>query len=260
MTAPERVPDDQQGLGPHFWFVTTLMTAINLVVAYAIVFGGAMGWVLPSAGNPASNSAIDIDGLFKFMSVFGSAIPFTSAVMCVFRYRLPPAAGRDAATIGVQIHDAPSLEFWWTIVPTLLLAVLVYLSIAVWYQRAVSGRTRRRSPCEVVAHQFNFEYRYPGAADLDLLAANSCTSRSASKCAILVSSADVLHSFWVPEFRAKAGAVPGLVQELNFTPTRTGEFDIVCAEFCGINHSLMQGRVVVESPEAIRALAATARS
>jgi cytochrome c oxidase subunit 2 len=67
---------------------------------------------------------------------------------------------------------------------------------------------------------------------------------------ILVTSADVIHQFWVPEFRLKAAAVPGLVQNLNLTPIRTGTFDIACSEYCGVNHSKMQGKVVVESPEA----------
>jgi cytochrome c oxidase subunit 2 len=67
---------------------------------------------------------------------------------------------------------------------------------------------------------------------------------------ILVSSADVIHQFWVPEFRLKVSAVPGMVTQLNLTPTRAGRFDISCSEYCGANHSIMQGSLVVEAPDA----------
>ena len=59
-------------------------------------------------------------------------------------------------------------------------------------------------------------------------------------------SIDVLHDFYVPEFRAKMDFVPGLVTYFWLTPSRTGTFDVLCAELCGIGHSQMRGRVVVE--------------
>jgi mono/diheme cytochrome c family protein len=63
-----------------------------------------------------------------------------------------------------------------------------------------------------------------------------------------VSSGDVIHQYWVPEFRLKAAAVPGMVTELNLTPTRPGTYDIACSEYCGANHSIMQAKLVVDPP------------
>ena len=63
---------------------------------------------------------------------------------------------------------------------------------------------------------------------------------------ILLRSIDVLHDFYVPEFRAKMDMIPGMITYFWFTPTRTGTFDILCAELCGVGHSQMRGTVVVE--------------
>jgi cytochrome c oxidase subunit II len=64
---------------------------------------------------------------------------------------------------------------------------------------------------------------------------------------VLLRSIDVLHDFYVPEFRAKMDMIPGSVTYFWFTPTRAGTFDVLCAELCGVGHAVMRGRVVVES-------------
>jgi cytochrome c oxidase subunit 2 len=60
-------------------------------------------------------------------------------------------------------------------------------------------------------------------------------------------SLDVIHSFWVPEFGQKMDAVPGIVTTINVTPTRTGEFPVVCAELCGLGHATMRAKARVVS-------------
>ncbi|EPR17352.1 cytochrome C oxidase [Sphingobium indicum IP26] len=67
---------------------------------------------------------------------------------------------------------------------------------------------------------------------------------------IVLRSKDVLHDFYVPEFRAKMDLVPGIVTYFWLTPTKTGTFDILCAELCGTGHHAMRGKVVVETPQA----------
>ena len=66
---------------------------------------------------------------------------------------------------------------------------------------------------------------------------------------VLLRSVDVVHDFYVPEFRAKMDLVPGLVTYFWFTPTRTGTFEILCAGFCGVGHPQMRGKVVVDKQE-----------
>jgi cytochrome c oxidase subunit 2 len=237
-----------KGMGPGFWVVTSILTVINIAVALYFLYGN-IDWLLPQASLPVADSTVGVDALFKFMAVFGSAITvYVCGYVVYFAWAFRRLPGEDPSTIGVQIHDAPTLELWWTILPTLLLAVLVYLSIAEWY-RLQFPQTAPALTMEVIAHQFNFEYRYPGVS-VSTYSPELMHLPVGKQVRILVTSGDVLHSFWVPEFRAKIGAVPGLVQALNLTPTRMGEFDIVCAEFCGVNHSLMQGRLIVEGPDA----------
>ena len=69
---------------------------------------------------------------------------------------------------------------------------------------------------------------------------------------VLLRSIDVLHDFYVPEFRAKMDMVPGMVTYFWFTPTRTGTFEALCAELCGVGHYAMRGKVVVEEEATIR--------
>jgi cytochrome c oxidase subunit 2 len=70
---------------------------------------------------------------------------------------------------------------------------------------------------------------------------------------LLLRSTDVLHSFYVPEFRTKMDLVPGMVTQLWFTPTRTGRFQILCAELCGVGHAIMRGWVVIDDEQAYQA-------
>ena len=66
---------------------------------------------------------------------------------------------------------------------------------------------------------------------------------------VLLRSVDVLHDFYVPEFRAKMDMVPGMITSFWFTPTRTGEFEVLCAELCGTGHSFMRGALWIDSAE-----------
>ena len=87
---------------------------------------------------------------------------------------------------------------------------------------------------EVVGHQFYFEFRYPGFKQSLVSPKDEMVLPVGRPVRILLSSSDVIHQFWVPDFRLKLATVPGLVQDMNFTPLRTGTYDIVCSEYCGL--------------------------
>jgi cytochrome c oxidase subunit 2 len=224
------------------------MTVVNIALGFWIG-NASIDFMLPSASNPASDSAVSIDWLFKFMLIFGAAITiyvhgYVIYFIVVFRRR------RDEAitTVGVPLHDAPTLELWWTVIPTALLIVLMYFTIVVWKQIQFPT-TAAALTMEVVAHQFNFEFRYPGLKGSVFSPSGEMHLPVGKPVKILVSSGDVIHQFWVPDYRLKIAAVPGLVTDLNLTPTRAGSFDISCSEYCGANHSTMQAKLIVESPE-----------
>jgi cytochrome c oxidase subunit 2 len=247
-----------KGLGPGFWPVTIVLTVVNVIITVYILFGN-LDWILPAGHVPAGDTTEGVDRIFKFMSVIGAAITvyisgYTAWFAFVFRRR----PGESASTIGVQIHDATKLEVWWTILPTALLIVLMIMSIAQWYKLQFPP-TAPALTLETVGHQFDWEYRYPGVTG-STFSPEPLHLPVGKQIRILITSADVLHSFWLPKFRLKLDAVPGLVQTMNFTPTQPGTYDIVCAEFCGVNHSAMVGTVIVESPEAFESYIAAQKA
>ncbi len=234
------------GLGPGFWQVTTVLLLVCIANSVYWLFAN-VDWLLPSASQPVSDRASDVDGLFKFMAVFGGDIMFIVAGYVIYfsiAFRARSSDPPDA--IGVPVHDQPKLEFWWTVLPTLLLVILTVLSINVWH-KIQFGVSSPGLTAEVVAHQFYFDTRYPGLKSPVTDTTDGMHLPVGVPVRILITSADVIHQWWVPEFRLKMAAVPGLVQNLNFTPDRTGTFTITCSEFCGVDHSKMQGKLVVQT-------------
>jgi cytochrome c oxidase subunit 2 len=191
----------------------------------------------------------------------------------VIRYRRQP--GRRAA----YTHGNSLVEIIWTAVPA---AILVWL--AVESQRVWSHVKGTPPPAEVevavVAQQFAWNVHYPGAdgafgrtdlslvdevanpigldrndprAQDDLVTVNQLHLPVGRTVLIHLKSKDVLHSFFVPQFRMKLDAVPGLTGRLWVSATKTGSYEIACAELCGLGHFRMRGYLTVESPEAFTA-------
>jgi mono/diheme cytochrome c family protein len=99
---------------------------------------------------------------------------------------------------------------------------------------------------ESIGHQFKYEFRYPGLKQSVYQDMHVEVSRAVT---LHVTSADVIHSFWVPEMRVKYDMVPGLIQTLRFTPEHIGTYRIICTEFCGTNHANMYATMHVDSTE-----------
>ncbi len=234
-TAPRK-----QGLGPGFWPVTIGLTILNVIMSFGIA-NLDIDKYLPEAAAPAG----DIDWLFKFLSVVGNAI-FVYVVgyivyFCIV-WRRKASDGPDA--IGIQIHDNPKLELWWTIVPTVLMVVIAVFSVRIWI--SLQNTLGDVLTMESIGHQFKYEFRYPRLKqsvydDMHIPVGTPIT--------LHVTSADVIHSFWVPEVRIKADMVPGLVQTLRFTPEKIGTYRIICTEFCGKEHGNMVATLHIDSQQ-----------
>ena len=230
------------GMGPGFWPVTIGLTLLGIVSGILIAVL-PLDYLLPSSSLNVTDRGADIDFLFRFMSIIGNAIfVYVTGFVIYFAIAFRRRKHEPIESIGVQIHDLPALEFWWSIIPTVILCVLAIMSIRVWYL-VQYGTGAPAFAVEVIGHQYNFEFRYPG---LDRGIYNEMHLPLGRPVRVLVTSVDVLHSFWVPEFRLKADTVPGLVQNLNFTPQVAGTYLIECTEFCGVNHSFMQAKLIVE--------------
>ncbi|MGF9756424.1 cytochrome c oxidase subunit II [Microvirga sp. 0TCS3.31] len=196
-------------------------------------------------------------------AVFVAVILFMA--YCVYRFRHKE---------GRQAHYEPEnkrLEWWLTIVTGVGVAAMLAPGLFVWQQFITVPDDA--TDIEVFGQQWQWSFRLPGpdgqlaTSDIRLispdnpLGLNRDDPKSQDDVVVeggelhlpvnkpikaLLRSADVLHDFYVPEFRAKMDLVPGQVSYIWFTPTRTGTFEILCAELCGVGHPQMRGKVIVQ--------------
>lgn len=188
----------------------------------------------------ASEQAAAIDKLFSlewfFISFFFSLIVVLILYsVVVFRRR------KGDEGDGEYMESNPVLEVIWTVVP---LAIVLYLAY-VGSQGLGDVERRRLDELEinVVASQWNWRFEYP-----DGLVTNQLGLPKDRQVLLRMRSQDVIHSFWVPEFRVKQDILPGgenFVRELRITPTELGEFKVRCAELCGSQHYAMLADVFV---------------
>ena len=161
----------------------------------------------------------------------------------VFRFRRRGDAGARAE--GPQIHGNTRLEVIWTVIPTAALVALAVLTIVkVPDVEATAGESERGEALHVAveAHQFYWQYEYQNGA----LSFDTLYLPVGRQVTLDLSSADVPHSWWVPQLTGKRDAIPGQVNQLSFLAREEGTFtNGKCGEFCGIQHAAMLTRVEV---------------
>ena len=198
-----------------------------------------------------------------------TGIAFTAILLfmayCVFRFRHQP--GRQA----IYNPENKKLEWWLTIGTGVGVAALLAPGLFVWNEFVTVPPGV--SEIEVIGQQWQWNFRLSGkdgrlgtsdtsyispdnplglnpndrdAHDDIVIEADDLHLAVDKPVKALLRSIDVVHSFYVPEFRTKMDLVPGMVTYVWFIPTRTGTFDILCAELCGMVHYNMRGKVVVE--------------
>lgn len=165
----------------------------------------------------------------------------------LIRYRQPrhPRAA--------YVHGHQTAEVIWTVIPAVIVTTLAFASQRVW-AHIRGAPPAHQLEVEILAEQFAWNVRYAGAdgrlhTEDDLETINQLHLPVDWVVLIHLRSKDVIHSFFVPEFRAKLDAVPGLTGRLWVQPTKTGQVEMVCAELCGLGHYRMRGFVTIESPE-----------
>jgi cytochrome c oxidase subunit II len=150
-------------------------------------------------------------------------------VYAVWTFRVQP----DDDTDGPPIHGNTGLEIAWTVVPAVLVIAIGIVSAVVLSKNADAGP----DPLEVkvFAQQFAWKFEYPGNVKTEELVMP--LDRAVQ---FEMQSADVIHSFWIPQMGQKQDVVPGVTTEIVITPTRTGRFTLICTELCGLGHSTMR--------------------
>ena len=196
-----------------------------------------MTTVLPKSdlGGVIHDLFMHISGWALFIFVIVEAL----LLVAVWRFRDRPGRAEPR-----PVHGHVGLEIGWTLIPVLIVISIAGPTIAAVF-RIQAPPPADALKVEVIGHQWWWEIRYP---ELGVATANEFSLPVGRPVSLSLKSADVIHSFWVPQLGGKRDLIPGRVNVLSFTVTAPGEYPGQCAEFCGISHANMRLRVVAQSP------------
>jgi cytochrome c oxidase subunit 2 len=250
-----------------------LLVVIWLITFFSTYFFAAKTWWLPHG---ASTSAPWIDHQFG-LTYIAMGVVFVAAQgalgLFAWQYR-----DRGSASKVEYSHGNTKLEVLWTALTAILFIGLNLMGSKVWADERFEPAKAGAVPVEVTGMQFAWYFRYAGADGkfgatnpklVDPSAGSESaigldTSDPAAKDDVVVGTMylpvnrevnltlraeDVIHSFFVPAMRFKQDAVPGLAIRMHFTPTETGDYEIACAELCGLGHYKMRGMLKVVSQD-----------
>lgn len=236
---------------------------VLLVIATLIFHFASPWWFTPLASN-WTHIDTTVDITFWVTGIVFVAVNLFVAY-AIYRYR--HKKGSKAA----YEPENKKLEIWLTVITSIGVAAMLAPGLVVWADFVEPPQDA--AEVEVVGQQWDWRFRFPGAdgklgsVETRLVSAKNPFGINAKDTAghddvlidanevhlpvnrpakVLLRSLDVLHDFAVPQFRVKMDLVPGMVTYMWFTPTRTGTFDLLCEELCGIAHHAMRGRVVVD--------------
>lgn len=254
--------------------VWALATVVLVVVS---TFYFTKPWLPPLKSD---RGAIDT-AMWMTLVVTGVVFILTNLLLAYFGWRFQDTPGAKAA----YWHDNPRLEVTWTLVTAAILAVFLFNALNLW------AKVNEPAPAdaqliEVTGQQFAWNVRYPGpdgvlgrldhaqasvenpiglvkddpASRDDLVLLNNMYVPQDRPVRVRLRSLDVIHSFFLPHFRVKQDAMPGMATEISFTAKETGTFDLACAEHCGLGHYRMRGQIhVVAAAEFDKAVSEAAQ-
>jgi cytochrome c oxidase subunit 2 len=219
-----------------------------IIGAIASALGIALGLIINWFPTPASTQAKKIDTLYDVLIIVSVPVFVLVTVVVLFsvwKFRQRP--GEELAD-GPPIHGNTRLEVIWTAIPAIVLVALctyAYVTLTD-IEEAKAGEQR----ITVIGQQFAWTFEYPRGAGKQPLRSNQLYLKENQPVEFIVKSRDVIHDFWVPAFRMKIDAVPGITTSYRITPNRRGNYDVVCAELCGLGHALMRQTAHVVTPSA----------
>jgi cytochrome c oxidase subunit II len=212
------------------------MLAIGLV---ASILGIALGLLIDWFPVQASGEAKKIDTLWDVLII--ASVPVfvltqTIVLYSVWKFRMKPG---EELKDGPPIHGNTRLEIVWTAIPAILLVGLCSYSYVILHdiEDAAADATMN---VRVVGEQFTWTFGYPGEGGGKEVISNELYLPVDTEVKFSVQSKDVIHDFWVPAFREKIDAVPGITTTYSVETTREGAYVVVCAELCGLGHSAMR--------------------
>ena len=226
----------------HFVIVGILVIVMSILTYVGLDAAGLMPV-------QASAQAVDVDWMWNLELIamsflFALIIAPMGYSLIVFRRR------KGDTTDAEHMEGNTRLEITWTIVPLFIVMAYAYLG-------AINlAATQRADPdamvVKVTGFQWSWSFEYPPVNGLAVVS-DELHVPVGKQILLRMTSNDVIHSFWVPEFRLKQDLVPGRITELRITPTLEGSYKVRCAELCGTSHAFMEKPVIVSSQEEVDA-------
>jgi cytochrome c oxidase subunit 2 len=212
------------------------LVAIGIVIGIIVTLVALLLQWLPTSASEEFDRIQDIYWFATVISIVIFSLVAAVVVFSVWKWRVPDDDDAD----GPPIHGHTGLEIVWTAVPAILVVALGIVSAVVLSENGKAGD----KPLEVsvIGQQFAWKFKYPDYGDFET---GELVVPVHRETRFTMQSVDVIHSFWVPNFGQKMDAVPGIETTILVTPTRTGEFEVVCTELCGLGHATMRAKARV---------------
>lgn len=194
-------------------------------------------------GQEASTAAPKIDDLLNVMIVLSA---FVFSLVCVmlfyalWKFKAKPGDESD----GEPIHGNTRLEVAWTIIPTIIVLFGGGYSWKVLHD--IEEPVKDAMTVDVFSQQYAWSFGYPGKGNV--WSQGELHVPVNRQIQFKMHAQDVIHSFWVPEWRIKKDNVPGITTTAIVTPDKVGTYQLICTELCGFGHASMRAKVVVEPP------------
>jgi cytochrome c oxidase subunit II len=194
-------------------------------------------------GQEASTAAPKIDDLLNVMIVLSSLV-FSLVIVALFyalwKFKAKPGDESD----GEPIHGNTKLEIAWTVIPTIIVLFGAGYSWSVL--RDIEKLDKNPLTVNVFSQQYAWSFGYPGKGNAYVQGEMHVPLNR--QVQFKMHAQDVIHSFWVPEWRIKKDNVPGITTTAIVTPDKLGTYQLICTELCGFGHASMRAKVVVETP------------
>jgi cytochrome c oxidase subunit 2 len=199
--------------------------------------GIALGLLINWFPTQASEEGKDIDTLWDVLVIVSVPIFVlveTIVLYSVWKFRMRPG---EELKDGPPIHGNTRLEVIWTAIPAIILVALCSYAYVTLHD--IESAEASAMKVRVVGEQFTWTFYYPNSGGKEIASPQLYLPKG-KQVKFDVQSKDVLHDFWVPAFRQKIDAVPGITTHFRVKPIKTGTFPVVCAELCGLGHAVMR--------------------
>jgi cytochrome c oxidase subunit 2 len=251
-----------------------LLIVIWLITVISTYFFVAKTWWLPTG---ASTAAAGIDHHFTTTYILmGAVFVYAQVALGFFAWKFRDR-GASSSKAASYSHGNNTLEILWTVLTLVLFVGMNLMSRSIWASERFDSAQPGALQVEVTGMQFAWYFRYAGSdgkfgaikpelidasaggesalgldpsdpASKDDVVAGTMYVPVGRQVELILRAQDVIHSFFIPSMRFKQDAVPGLAIHMHFTPIATGEYEIACAEICGLGQYKMHGMRKVGSP------------